>query len=172
MGLVILLLASKGFCQDPEQPLQFIIKSDKAVYEIGEKITIKTKLTNVGDKELYINTLSFKYPGKLLNAIVRGPEVMRFIKGTYTNLIERRDNFKLLKPGESHVANIYSEQSPYNFLGYDLRKGIYIIQIIYSNEQSGEAFGIPNVWTGTLTSNTISIKIKRMNRSKAKKMFQ
>ena len=73
-GIVILLfMATAGYCQEPKQalqqfdkssPLTLTIKSDKQVYEAGEKIRLSLEIKNLGSEE--IETPSLVWSAKII----------------------------------------------------------------------------------------------------------
>ncbi len=56
LGIILLLLmVTVGCYQEPEQPLQLTIKSDKEVYEVGENIIIESKFKNISNKSIRLS---------------------------------------------------------------------------------------------------------------------
>ncbi|MCJ7507391.1 MAG: hypothetical protein MUO85_01505, partial [candidate division Zixibacteria bacterium] len=90
------------------QPLQLTIKSDKQVYKAREKITVEIKLTNVGDKEFYLNTWIFDHP-QAIEAIIIGPEgvVDKTIFIDYDYKMNEKDDFMLLPRRGSYVNKLH-----------------------------------------------------------------
>ena len=139
--------------------IQFTIQSDKKVYDEKEKMTVELTFTNVSHKEIYFNSWIFMYP-QMLEATVEGPDGV--VKKTdfidYDMKRPDKSDYILLKPGGGFKSGITSSESPpYHFLGHQFKKpGSYTIGITYGNE--GNPFNLPNVWTGKIVSNTITIE--------------
>ena len=53
--LILFFIATAGYCQDQNQPIRLIIKSDKQVYEVGGAISISENLTNVSGQSIKVS---------------------------------------------------------------------------------------------------------------------
>src|SRR4051812_36684526 len=96
--LTLLFMATASYCQEAKQPLQLTIKSDKQVYEVGEKITITVSMRNDGNDTIKIYSPDYWGVSDIIVTNSQGiPMKPRGLK------IKRRafDTFMTVPPNES-----------------------------------------------------------------------
>lgn len=59
IGLVIVFgISVAGYCQDLTNNLQLIIKSDKSIYKVGERIQVEIELKNIANNEIKVKDVA------------------------------------------------------------------------------------------------------------------
>ncbi len=157
LGITVLIfMVSIGYCQD--QPLQLIITSDKQMYKVRENIEIKLQFKNISNSNIIFNTYASFKP----NYVIKNSKGATISHKAGNNILSIRDiikdDFVEIKQGEYLERNsgVAVVEDSVNY--YELKPDIYLIQVIYKNLDIGNQFGL-DVWTGTLTSNTITIEV-------------
>lgn len=169
--------------------LKLVIKSNKEVYRVGDKIVLKITWNNIGKETFYLfHPIDFHEGQNLIIKDEFDKGVMIFQTIEYQRMIGGKNNFHLLEPNKSFSLTISGTIGIPNVYGYPYKteeeaKGLYIftmkdtacylklgtykIQYSYTNDrvfyydnQGEKEFFDKDVWTGTLASNTITIKIK------------
>ena len=154
LGMVLLLLmVTIGCSQEPEQSLQrssesspliLTIKSDKEVYEVGEEIVLEATLKNNSDKEMIV-FWSDKNPGMDTSG--------RTINLGFYN--HSASDAIYIKPAVTFTKSVSFNN--------DFSPGPYRVTIQLNNQNVGLDFKTAQsqeIFDGTLTSNTITIKVK------------
>lgn len=172
---IFLYLSSQNACSQivssNNHVLNFSIKSDKEVYELGEKICLQLEITNnsplpvVFNSRCYYTYLEVKDPfGNILFAkekkiIFPPPKEADFI--TILSGQSWSSNFESISPYEDKIGRFPSLSGAYNFNN----PGKYIIKAIYKNNYK-TSFDVKtgdkkffDAWVGTIISNSISIEI-------------
>ena len=168
--------------------LRLGIKSEREVFRAGEEVVFKITWTNTGKKPFYIFHSPI-YEGKnLIIKDTRGGIGKIFPTVEYRLMVGVRENFHLLKPDQSFSSTIsgrigiprvfnYPYKSKEEIKGWYiftmkdtacyLKPGTYRIQYLYTNKRTfyfdnrGEKhFLDKRVWTGSLVSNTIRIRVE------------
>ncbi|MFC1645747.1 hypothetical protein ACFL2Y_01035 [Candidatus Omnitrophota bacterium] len=143
------LVVSFGYCQEAEeQPLTLTISSDKEVYEVGEEIVLEITLKNNSDKEM-ISFWTDKKPD------IFTEEMGVYIVAMYIQLV---DETLYIKPKENLTRDVAitldEKMKPV--------KGRIGIQFLYNTQNIILNFkhkSDQEIFTGTLTSNTITIEV-------------
>jgi hypothetical protein len=142
--------------------MTLLIKSEKEIYKQSEPIIIDLELINNNlDKSMWVNTrfaINKDYmPQNMRDVefIILDPQGNQLgLNGGYIETAPLLDSyFILLKPGERATGTFPG----INYF-YDMSTiGAYTITLEYSNVSDKE--GSTATWKGTLTSNTISVKV-------------
>ncbi|MDI6603282.1 MAG: hypothetical protein QME57_04220 [Patescibacteria group bacterium] len=145
--------------------LQFTIKSDKKVYEIGEPVKIEFKLKNVGEEGIHL------YTSRLIAFIQlkiepNSKRIEYWEREMPPVPPPKKEDFYFLQPQEAYLINIEDLQTG-NVHYKIVESGMYNITAIlrlHNNYYSGvyvdgKKIGL-DAWTGTINSNTIIIEIK------------
>ncbi len=158
------LLTSVG-C-GPDQPIQFTIKTDKEIYEVGDPINLELNIKNIGDKAVRVYSPDYWGVSEIIVTNSEGrilkPKGVKVERGYF-------ESFMNIPPHESrsHLFNnlewfhcggawIFAD-------GAQLSPGRYQIYATITNPpadkcDSGKRFEETDL-SGTLTSNTITIKV-------------
>jgi len=155
--IISFLAVSASYSQD--QPLQLTIKADKQMYAVGEKINIRAQLQNISKETVPIYAFKLIYRIHLdirnSSGIDSGIIVAEYEMPDDYRHVPQKQDFYFLKPQETYsidIENLVSGNTRYEII----RPGVYTIEAILRLVVRGEQFGI-NAWTGTLTSNSITI---------------
>jgi RNA polymerase sigma factor (sigma-70 family) len=159
-----------------EKGLQVTIQADKDEYKTGEWIKVKVQLENVGYKTFNISTWGLGYSAPShLDIIITGPDGNKITdKARIKDLIanKRKRDFRLLGYRESYGKQLCSGggRNGAHIAGYMFRKpGNYTISLVYSNTDDGKKFGMSDVWIGSVTSNTITVRVMEEKEQEALK---
>lgn len=169
---LLLVVPLACFAQDavtkasPKQPLQFIIKSDKEVYKLGEEIEIEVELKNIGKGSISIN--KYIIPGATIEFLISDP-LDRHIFCRPTNVIYYEEPFWLFPQNEDFIElkenDVIRETIPIRiekkdeFFNYSPIKGTFKVLVRHKNYgKANEKTGKENILY-ELFSNTITIKI-------------
>ncbi len=156
-GIAILFLQIPfGYCQEAKQPLQFTIKSNKGVYEIGEIIEITYELKNISNDRVLINNiiepggnLKFEFVDESGNKTYK-PFVL--FEYPYWEYPEKKDIIFLM-PGESLTEIVEFSSRKYSPSGFTVKAHLEIY-----TSPTGDG---PKLLY-ELYSNTISIKVIKL----------
>ncbi len=177
LGIGLLLLTViVGCCQEPKEPLQLTIKSDKQVYEAGDSIYIYYKIANIGDKEITI-AQPFSDNGVIHPRVFSGSFIIKdalnedlteVFPVALINWAAIANKPITLRKGESYMRKVnivkieeddFLSHIPYSSEMYLQRKDKYKIIGRYEWLTLRKDYPSPNCWKGTLTSNTITIEV-------------
>lgn len=159
IGLLVLTV-SFGYGQEPKQPLEFTIKSDKSVYEVGKEIAIAGQLKNISKHGIVIYpreqslTVTFDVTdaeGRKVDAAysisdLGPPQKKEFITLGSGKTFPK--TFRLLIPKQHALPGKYVVSVKYKFPS---TKGYY--------DEKNAKFVNLNAWTGTLASNIITVEM-------------
>ena len=164
--ICLVLISPFGYCQEPEQPLTLTINSDKQVYEVGEEISIMASIRNEGKDIAKIYSPDYWGVSEII--VINSQEIPMMPRGLK---IERRyfDTFMTIPPNESRVHTFDNLQwfhcgGAWQFIDeVQLKSDTYKIYVTVTNPpvdkcSSDKKFEKTNL-SGTLTSNTITIKV-------------
>jgi len=142
--------------------LQLTIKSDREVYKVGEEIKIELILENISEEEIVVCTVWLPSLNMEFK-VTRDGEKIEPIVIIYELAPLKREDYVKLKPGENIIKSFdISKYVPID------KSGNYNIKVSYNNwynwyydESEGELGDKISIdaWTGTLTSNSITIEV-------------
>ncbi len=140
-----------------EQPLQLTIKSDKEVYEVGEKFVFSGQIKNISEQDIFIYPLEISLTITFDVIDSRGNKI-----DVAVPIIDlwppKKDDFALLKSAK-FLPKTFKAYIPIESMKPDL----YTITVKYNIWQKGYyengKFINLDAWTGTLTSNTVTVKV-------------
>jgi hypothetical protein len=166
--LMLFLVSSFVFAQDsvtkaaPEYeklPLQLTIQLDKKIFKVGEPIEeIECNFKNTSEKSVLISNYLFPISFIIKNS--NGRTIPRKSGNYLMNIaLISKKNFITINPGESYKAIEGIATTKESIYYWKLNPGIYSVQAVYNNSDTGEKFGL-NVCTGSIAStNTITIEV-------------
>lgn len=171
LGFILaVLMTSSVYCQGSEQPLQLLIKSDKEVYAAGEGIQIEALLRNVNNNTIKIYSPDYWGVTEIKIVDSQGSQLK-----PHGIKVERKafEEFMVINPGEvkSHIySNLrwFHRGGAWEFRGEaQLKPDTYQITVTITNPpvRFSEQKVLENTWSGTLTSNTITIEVGESERT-------
>lgn len=141
---------------EQDQPLQLTIKSDKQVYEVGEAIEIIATLRNISEKEIQFDSPSIYtnpyLPFRVESDGIRkswSPSLIWLLDDTVLPYFE-----PIVLPAKKELI-IKGKWKAKWISDPKIKSGNYKIQAIFSYPTLRRE----NFWTGTITSNTITIEV-------------
>jgi hypothetical protein len=138
--------------------LQLSIKSAKKVYEAGDSVTLKLRVSNVGQNKIVVAWIKFHMLFHVL-----GAKGYRFDTNHLKNLDYEKSDLVVILPGESKERT-FVLPSVHDNTQFNKVPGEYEIFATFEPWEDGKKFGL-EAWTGVLTSNSIKIKIKKWGRT-------
>ena len=162
--LGLLFLTSSAFSEEPKQPLQLTIKSDKQMYEVDEKINIALDIKNNGKEPAKIYSPSIYDVAEIIVTDSKGKKMPPKEAKADINF---GPPFITILAGETyhHIFNNLCWNSFDSIWGFfdeaELAPGIYNVYVTITNppKRIGAKY-LQTSLSGTLTSNTIAIEVK------------
>ena len=159
----LFITASFGYCQESKQPLELTIKSDKQVYEVGEKINITASIRNNGKENAKIYSPDYAGVSELViknsKGLVMKPRGMKIRRGNFESLM----SIPSQGTGTHTFENLmwFHCGGAWQFTDHaQLLPDIYTVTIAVTNPPS--CVGAKYLGTdlsGVLNSNTITLEV-------------
>jgi hypothetical protein len=142
--------------------LQVFIKPDKKIYRPGEDIILEARFRNVGKGEFcFFNYLTHAISCRIVDS--EGREVARKLRRAEILWASpKREDFVVLKPGKEVTEKVKNFTRKNRLVYYELEQGKYKVTMVYEPSRANkyaDKFGLKDVWTGKITSNTVTVEI-------------